>query len=121
MNQIAVVKLRVTVPASLLVSMRQSLREIWRRPALRLSLIFCRQEPRRTLSSHKTNRAKQGDGQGREMVAGKRTQNSWRRAQKLVREAKQTVTDQVKMEVLAGQKSSVPKNQKESEREYVEG
>ena len=70
-----------------------------------------------TLPSHKTDRAKQGDGQGREMVSGKRTEQSRRRAHKLVREAKETVPDQIKMEVLAGQKSSMPEKQEKSERE----
>ena len=107
-NQIAVAKLRIAVPASLLVSMRQPLREIWRRPALRPFDIVSGHDRRRALPSHKTYRAKQRDGQGGEMVSGKRTQNSWRRAHKLVRETKQTITDQIKMEVLAEQKSSLP-------------
>ena len=106
-NQIAVAKLRIGVSSSLLVSMRQPLREIWRRPALRPLVIVSDHQRRMTLPSHKTDCAKQGDGQGREMVSGKRTEQSRRRADKFVRKTKEAVTDQVKMEVLAGQKSSL--------------
>jgi hypothetical protein len=40
MNEVAVAKLRITVPARWLASMRQQLREIWRRPALRPFVVF---------------------------------------------------------------------------------
>jgi hypothetical protein len=69
------------------------------------------------LASHKTNRAKQRDGQGREMIAGKRTQQSWGCANELVGKPEQTVSDEIKMEVLTWEKFSFPKKQKERERE----
>ncbi len=101
----------------MLASVRQQLREIWRRPALRPFVIFPYHDRRMALPSRKTNRAKQNDDQCREMIAGKRTQNSWRRAHKFVRKTKEAVPDEIKMEVLTWQKFSMPKKQKESERE----
>ena len=63
MDEVAVAKLRIAVPARWLASMRQQLREIWRRPALRPFVIFPGHDRRMALPSHKTNRAKQSDGQ----------------------------------------------------------
>ena len=40
MNQIAVAEIRIGVPPWMSMSMRQSLREIWRRPALRPLVIL---------------------------------------------------------------------------------
>lgn len=71
-DEVAVVESRVNRPDASLVSMRQRLREFWRRPALRPFAVKPGQARGIALSSHKTNHAKQGDRERGDVISGKR-------------------------------------------------
>ena len=120
MDEIAIVEPNGNPPARLFAAMWQRSGEIWRRAALRLFVIFRCHEPRMVLPARKTDRPKQSDRQGGKMIAGKRTQHPWRRADELVREPEQAVADQIKMEMLPGQKFLTTKKEEENKCESIE-
>ena len=70
-DEVAVIQARVNRPDVALVAMRQRLREIWRRPALRPFAIHCGQAPRIALPSHKTTQAEQRHCQCGDVISGK--------------------------------------------------
>ena len=70
-DEVPVVESRVNRSDASLVSMRQRLREFWRRPGLWPFAIHCRETRGIALSSHKTNQAEQRHRQRGHVISGK--------------------------------------------------
>jgi hypothetical protein len=120
MDEIAMVQTVEMTRTGLAAAMGQGLRERWRRPNVRPLVRVDRRAFRHVLPARETNHTEESDRERGEMITRQWAQQPRSRAEKLVGETKEAVTDQVEMKMLAREKFLTPKKKEECERDDIE-